>query len=329
MLTSLRPWDVDGFKLVVETKPDSIHFGGFEKELLKLDDAVLRTVRSGDAREDNSDITACLEIVSTFGYSIIVDLFSRLTLYCACPDCADARASILLVWNATRHKWISGEWPTAELQRCAVTSPSTTLFNLMRIDGCYCEANNHIDGFSPLHFVRNAKVCRELIKEGRYDLERVFGDENKTALAFDAEWVNGGHVSLALLENGAKPQSLLNARVILPKALSAVDATNPLFLRLEIQQNTFLSKCTLPFVRHNRDAFLLARILRKYMSALPLEITSSLVARAQFQQMSADYSEQPDASQILAAFYSFRLVDLKNIAVARVLENIPIQYRNQ
>ena len=71
--------------------------------------------------------------------------------------------------------------------------------------------------------MRSADVCYDLLKGSRYDLERVCGDGNKTALAFDAEWARGGHVALALLQNGA---SSIGARYFSPSSV-AIDATDP------------------------------------------------------------------------------------------------------
>jgi hypothetical protein len=115
------------------------------------------------------------------------------------------------------------------------------------------------------------------------------------ALAFDAEWILG----VTLHWHCSKMERVL--RVFSMR----VSFVQKLFQQL---MQPILHSCKLsctkriscPFIR-NRDAFLLARIVRKYLCVLPTDVADHLVEAAT--QQRSENLEEPDASQILAAFF--------------------------
>ncbi len=172
-------------------------------------------------------------------------------------------------------------------------------------------------------------IIIDFLQTGGYDLEATFGEERKTALVFDAEWARGGHVARELLRAGALPLSILGARVINPVALSALDEFSSRFVRVCLKQSHFWNKITLPYVRHNRDAFLLAKIVKKH-GPIPQSFAASLVEQALMQQSRPEECvNSPHADQVLAAFFCFSVVNLELPMLDVVLANIPHDHREQ
>lgn len=74
-LTTGSSWDVEGLRIVVDSKPASIHFGGFERELLLFDNSILRA--SGTPELKIEEITSACEIM---GHEIITSVMERLSM---------------------------------------------------------------------------------------------------------------------------------------------------------------------------------------------------------------------------------------------------------
>lgn len=108
----------------------------------------------------------------------------------------------------------------------------------------------------------------------------------------------------------------------------ALDELHPKFLRACMRQAHFWSKISLPFVRHSREAFLLAKVVKQY--GLPKTEAEKLVDHAILQHSRPDdFVHLPHADQILAAFFCFSLVDLEMPMLELVLDNVANELRDQ
>lgn len=219
----LREWDYESFSFTVELIGSAENWRLFDGQILQLKDAVIKHANGGSAQFAVS-LGKFLELIGDkFGFASIVTLIQDVDQDCVCYQCPTTTVTLSSIWMLTREFWI-GKWRggLGLLQQVATRAFNKFIFDCLWSEGLYDFAldNPSSAWYTPLHYVRNARVCEKLLESKNRNVEELLN--MKTALSFEAEWPLGGPIAKVLLLHSADPASILSANMINPIVLMEV-----------------------------------------------------------------------------------------------------------
>jgi hypothetical protein len=218
----MDPWDLQGFEYLIQAVRDyEVHWDSFEREILQIRKSV-------SSWEDPNFVHVVELIGDSLGHQAIVTIFASIGESCLCIECPEVTHLFTALWARTQTLWMV-KWRDSLhlLQRVAILASSSALFQILR-NAQLLRLGEEQGEQNPvlLHFVRNPFICKELLPFRR--VEETFGDDARTALAFDAEWPLGGPVARVLLREGnANALEVLKAARITPQVFLEVMVMHP------------------------------------------------------------------------------------------------------
>lgn len=253
--------DLEAYReLVHHAVAHNVSFAQLDADLLNVASLVVH------GSDDDTQLQGLVDLLGrAAGAPYMVVLLERTGNHCADTHCPETAAAVARVWRwAARVDW---QPVVAQLQRIACFSYCAVLYHEL---AAHPVLGVGLANGGPLHFVRNADVCRAMVRSARVEaLEEPLGTERKTPLVFDGEWPQGGVVSQALLQAGARPEPLLTAQRINPAVVEQTLALHP-HMRDTLLGETVLPRWIAPCLfASSRQRAAAARVLKRYRVVVP------------------------------------------------------------